>query len=293
VRAGETTGFAFLNLPAGARAAALGGAFTSIADDPTALFWNPAGLATPGATPETGGRWSLTAVHHESIQGFHQDVVGAVLRRGSEGISLGFNTHYTDGIDQRDDLGNPLGTFGVSDFAIAAGYAGTPARGLRIGAGGQWVHEAIAGSGASGLSLSAGALYALSGLEGLTLGASVLNLGGSPAFKTESGAEGEGVPQPLTLSGGASYRGSLGSMGFLVAADARKLKGDPLAGRFGGELAPIPLIAVRVGWMLGQDAVDLTAGAGITVGHVAFDYAYVPYHDDLGSSHRAGLTARF
>jgi len=51
--------------------------------------------------------------------------------------------------------------------------------------------------------------------------------------------------------------------------------------------------ALRAGWMFGQDAADFTAGAGVGVGNVAFDYAFVPYHDDLGSSHRAGLTARF
>ncbi len=274
-QAGETTGFAFLNLPAGARAAALGGAFTAVADDPTALFWNPAGLAPPARVSGRPNAWSLTAVHHESIQGFRQEVVGAVLRRGEEGISLGFNTHYTDGIDQRDDLGNPLGSFGVSDFAVAGGYGGTLAAGLRLGAGVQWVHEIIAGTGASGLSLSAGGLYALPGLQGLTLGAAVLNVGGSPSFQTESGGAGEGVPQPLAVSGGASYTGAAGSMRFLVTADARKLKGDPLECRFGGELAPVPMLALRVGWMLGQDAADFTAGAGITAGSIAFDYAFV------------------
>jgi hypothetical protein len=40
------------------------------------------------------------------------------------------------------------------------------------------------------------------------------------------------------------------------------------------------------------DAADLTAGR-VLVGNVAFDYAFVPYHDDLGSSHRAALTATF
>ena len=32
------------DVPPGARATALGGAFTAIADDGNALFWNPAGL---------------------------------------------------------------------------------------------------------------------------------------------------------------------------------------------------------------------------------------------------------
>src|SRR5438093_2273051 len=35
-------------VPYGARAIAMGGAFSSLADDATALFWNPAGLARVG-----------------------------------------------------------------------------------------------------------------------------------------------------------------------------------------------------------------------------------------------------
>jgi len=35
----------FLNIGVGARPAAMGGAFVAVADDPTAFYWNPAGLA--------------------------------------------------------------------------------------------------------------------------------------------------------------------------------------------------------------------------------------------------------
>ena len=35
----------FLNIGVGARSAALGGAYTSIADDPSAAYWNPGGLS--------------------------------------------------------------------------------------------------------------------------------------------------------------------------------------------------------------------------------------------------------
>src|SRR5215468_8588160 len=35
----------FLKIGIGARAAGMGGAFVAVADDPSAVFWNPAGLA--------------------------------------------------------------------------------------------------------------------------------------------------------------------------------------------------------------------------------------------------------
>ena len=39
-----TAGFQFLKLGVGARPVAMGSAYTAVADDANALFWNPAGL---------------------------------------------------------------------------------------------------------------------------------------------------------------------------------------------------------------------------------------------------------
>jgi hypothetical protein len=288
--AGTTTGFSFLELPAGARIAALGGAGTALTDGPAALFSNPAGLADTAAVAGSQGRVMFD--HHESIQKFRQEIVGGVLRKGGDGMGLGLNAHYTEGIPERDALGNLLGTFGADDLAIAFGYAATAAPGLRLGGAVQWAHEDLGASGASAIGISAGGLYALPGISGLTLGAAVRNLGASPSFKTVEGASGEKVPQPLTLSAGATMVGSAGRLRWLAAADVVKLKGDSIEGRLGLEVLPASALALRAGWMLGQDAANLTAGAGIAVGRFDVDYAFVPYHDNLGSSHRIALGAR-
>src|SRR5262249_228129 len=47
-RADKSAG-GFLRVPAGARAVGMGGAFVALADDGSAPFWNPAGLALLGA----------------------------------------------------------------------------------------------------------------------------------------------------------------------------------------------------------------------------------------------------
>jgi hypothetical protein len=291
--AGTETGFAFLTLPAGARAAAMGGAFTAVADDPTAVFWNPAGVAARAALAPGEGEIAVSGVHHESIQNFRQDLVAATWRKAEDGLSLGFNSHYTGRLEGTDEIGNPLGAFGASDFAISGAYATAATTSLRLGGSIGWLSETIAGTSASTLTYSLGALYVPDAVPGLTLGAAVRNLGGSPRFSTDDGGEGEAVPLPRTIAAGASLGGSAGSWRWLVAGELSQLKGDGSEGRLGLEVAPAPGIALRGGWMFGQDAADLTAGAGVVVGRMAFDYAFVPYHDDLGSSHRAGLTARF
>ncbi len=292
-QAGTTTGFGFLTLPAGARAAAMGGAFTALADDPTAAFWNPAGIAAITALGAGTSEIAVQGVHHESIQDFRQDLVAATWRRAGDGLSLAFNSHYTGGIDWTDGIGNPLGTFGVSDFAILGGYATTIASGVRVGGTLGYLTEEIAGTSASALTFSLGGLWAPSAGSGLVLGAAVRNLGGSPRYVTADGTEGEAVEQPLTLAGGASYTAGGTGLRWLATGEVSKVEGDDIEARAGLEVRPASMLALRAGWMFGQDAADLTAGAGVGIGNVAFDYAFVPYHDDLGSSHRAGLSARF
>src|SRR5207302_10246043 len=49
-----TSGAAFLKIGPGARPAAMGEAFTGVADDIHAIYWNPAGLATLRSPELTG-----------------------------------------------------------------------------------------------------------------------------------------------------------------------------------------------------------------------------------------------
>jgi hypothetical protein len=287
--AGSETGFAFLELPAGARVAAMGGAGATLAEGPAALFWNPAGIAP--AIPAAGSHGRASFDHHESIQTFRQELVGGVLEKDGDGIGLGLNAHYTEGIDERDELGNLLGTFGATDFAVVFGMSKTASPGLRLGGALQWTHEDLAGVGASAFGLSGGLLWDPVAIEGLRIGASVRNIGPSPSFKAPDGSDGASVSQPTTFEAGASF-GNAGSFSWRAAADVVQLKGESMEGRLGLEIKPIPSLALRAGWMTGQDAADLTAGAGVAVGRFDIDYAFVPYKDDLGTSHRFGLTAR-
>jgi hypothetical protein len=81
--AGTTTGFAFLDLPAGARVAAMGGAGATLAEGPAALFWNPAAIAP--AVPAAGSRGHAIFDHNESIQTFRQRSSAASSRRAATG----------------------------------------------------------------------------------------------------------------------------------------------------------------------------------------------------------------
>ncbi len=79
-----TSGAQFLGVGIGARAAAMGGAYTSIADDGTALHWNPAGL-----TRVDGHR--LTLSHISWLPGVKYNYASYAAPAGSDagiGVAL-------------------------------------------------------------------------------------------------------------------------------------------------------------------------------------------------------------
>src|SRR5205823_8291808 len=73
-------GFAFLEVPAGARAAALGGAYSSVAKGAEAAFWHPAGLA------EFDGS-QFAATHTETYTHLRHDQVALAGRMFGGGIA--------------------------------------------------------------------------------------------------------------------------------------------------------------------------------------------------------------
>ena len=60
----------------GARAMGLGSAYVALADDPTASYWNPAGLAAIKNT-------QVTAMHNEWILDFRQEYAAVATKQAS------------------------------------------------------------------------------------------------------------------------------------------------------------------------------------------------------------------
>src|SRR5437763_25835 len=110
----------FLTMPVGARAMALGSGFVGIADDPTALFWNPAGITLqPGAT----AAYSYTAM----IAGTGVNFAGATYPL-SDMYKVGVSAlTYSSGDIEITDLFNDKGTgatYSVRDLAFGVSLAG-------------------------------------------------------------------------------------------------------------------------------------------------------------------------
>jgi len=164
----SATGFTFMKIGVGARPVSMGGAYTAVADDANALFWNPAGLAL---NPAYGG--SVTIMNLlQSVSYASGGFVAPIGRKLSVGLAGG----YLSASDiRRDELGQEIGTFGLSDLAVGPGVAWQPLPGLGLGLGARYVGGQIDTFRASALSVDGGAIY--QPIKYLTVGASLLHVG--------------------------------------------------------------------------------------------------------------------
>src|SRR5213083_3055295 len=98
-------GFAFLEIPTGARASAMGGAYSTLSKGAEAAFWNPAGLEAVKDVQIMGG-------HYELFSKLRHDHFVAAWRMFGLGASGSVRALYSEPIEERDELGNLIGTFG-------------------------------------------------------------------------------------------------------------------------------------------------------------------------------------
>jgi len=168
-----TTAAPFLSIEVGARAIAMGGAFAAVANDATALFWNPAGLA--GLT----GAGEVTLNHTDWLADISFDYAGAVLSLGRTGnIGLSF-TSLTMGEMEVRTVTYPEGTgekFGASDFAIGASYARTLTDRFSIGFTTKYINQKLWHESASSFAIDIGTLFRTQ-FNGMTIGMSICNFG--------------------------------------------------------------------------------------------------------------------
>jgi len=284
--AGGTTGFTFLQVPAGARAVAMGGAFTAVPGDPISLYWNPAASARISDS-------KLTTTYTSYMMDMQAGFVGWVSPRESNVIGVSLNYFYGGEFD-RTTMENPMGTgeqFSSNSMALAGTWAKGLTETISLGVTGRFIYSQIDSYNANGFSVDLGGMYCSSAIPGFT-GALVLRNAGiqTKAFHTEND------PMPTEVAAGVSQ--SLMDGNLLIAADATM----PFEGDFniaaGLEYKPIEMLALRTGWSLSaKDTADNAGGGfvdamgfgmGTRYNQFSLDYAWKPFAD-LGNTHRISL----
>ncbi|MEM6327135.1 MAG: PorV/PorQ family protein [Bacteroidota bacterium] len=172
----------FLNVPVGARATAMGGAFGATASDGTALYWNPAGLAT------LDGNATATFEYAPWYVGSDFNFASVTGETPFGTVAIGFTSLAFDDMDViREDVNNqePTGeTFSAGSYAVSLGYANQLTTAFSIGGTVKVVHESISESAATGVAFDVGTLFETP-FRGVRLGASIANFGSKMSITGE------------------------------------------------------------------------------------------------------------
>lgn len=279
-------GFAFLEMPAGARAGALGGAYTSVAVGSEAMFWNPAGL--DGAKGV-----QLSGSHTESIENLRHEHFAIAGRMFGGGLAASVRAMYSEPIEERDELGNLVGTFGAHDLEFALGYGTTVSPGVTFGMTAQIVRERIANLAAGTWALGAGTAWEPTSLPRLRLAMSAHNVGPAAHYELD-GVRGRAVGLPMALQYGGTWRMPVAStMNLGSTLEVRSTRGRAGVLMLGEELDTPAGAALRAGLRLGDDVSTLTFGAGWSAPGFRLDYAFAPSRLDLEDTHRFSIAAQF
>jgi len=167
-----TTSARFLAIDIGARAVGMGGAYTTIAGDPSAIYWNPAGLAG-----FQGGQVFFN--HARWLADISLDFAAVAIPLQKWG-TLGFAGTFLT-MDEMDvtTVSQPMGTgekFGAGSYAFALSYANRLTDRFSIGGNIKFIHENIYHSNANGMAFDIGTLFQ-SPFMGIIIGASISNYG--------------------------------------------------------------------------------------------------------------------
>src|SRR5688500_6111846 len=169
-KVGAGTG-TFLNLPVGARAAGMGASFVAIADDASALFWNPAGI-----TQVKGTSASYTfAPYFAGMKHQFAGVTMPISDAWSAGISaLSYGSDEIEVTTMFEQNGTGA-TYTAQDLALGISIAGQLTEQFSFGATGKFINLKLADVNESTVALDFGTLYK-TGLLGIRIGFAIDNL---------------------------------------------------------------------------------------------------------------------
>ncbi len=265
----------FLDFGVGGRPVGMGKAFTGVADDVDALYWNPGGLATFRSSQVTFQQSDLT----EDVSFQYLGVVQPLYTFGA--VAAGVMNLASGKVQRTDENFIEIGSFEGRETAYLLSYAHHLGDHWGVGGTVKLVENEIDNKKATGTGADLGALFAPS--EKLRLGATVRNLV-APSYKFDTDTEDFSRLARL----GASYKFLNGRL--MAAADYEKVVGGPERNDkwfFGLEGKAFENIALRAG----ANTDGLTGGAGLSWKTFVLDYA--AEYQEIGFFHRFSLKVFF
>ena len=287
-----TAGLGFLKIGMSARAAGMADAFTSIADDASAAFWNPAGLAHTEsvAWSTTYSRWLVgTQIFAGAVAYNTGTSKGGVL-----GLSL---VYFKPESVEETTIYQPGGTgrtIDSIDMSVGLIYALKFTDKFAFGAKVDWVHEVILDNTLNTVKLDVGTLFH-TGFRNLRLAMSLKNLGRNERY--------EQVPfwMPLNYYMAISdeiYGAQDDPTHLTVAFESAYMVDYDQRYHIGAELVLAGIASLRAGYKFNYDAERYSLGGGLKYEvaegrEIQLDIAYTDFGRLLNAPVRFTLGGTF
>ncbi len=297
-----TTAAGFLNIDVGARAISMGGAFTSIANDITSMYWNSAGIAR---LSQSQAMFS----HSEWIADMAFNYSGIAIPMGNWG-TLGANATFLTMSDmERTTIAEPDGTgemFSAGSYSVGLCYARNLTDRFSIGINLKLVNEHIYHSQAYGVALDVGTLFTTR-FYGLTMGMNISNFGtkmqlsgrnmltqsdidpqiygNNPNINAHLDTDRYDMPLLFRIGVSMDVLKGAGNSNLILAVDALHPNDDVESLNLGGEYTFNEMYSLRAGYrsLFVEDANGgLSLGAGLKYrlkgqSKIVVDYAYLDF----------------
>ena len=262
-----TTGAQFLSIGIGARACAMGQAYGAIADDPSGIYWNPAGLSavTSSQVMFCQNFWLLDMTH--------QYLAGVLPYHGG---AFGLSAYYSSSgdIPKIEDF-IKIGEYSAYDAAVSLAFARSLNSQIGYGLSAKYIAQKIDTENGSTFAFDIGLIYDFRRDNSLKIALAIQNIGPGVKFIDEK----DKLPLNIKLS--SAYLKENYALG--IGLD-REIDSDVIFG-LGGEYVIKKTLALRAGY---NTAHSYSLGFGICWQKFDLSYCFAP-NKDLDASHRLSL----
>ena len=276
------SGLSFLKFGFGARNIAMGDAGSSVSNDLSALYYNPARLVSFKQN-------EVMFMHNEWIQDVRSEVGGIKWSMFNLPFAVGFNVTSVSDIEVRNKPGEPISKFNANYFfgSLSSGF--TIVNDLDFGLTVKYLYENLLNDEANGFGFDFGFNYQTP-IKGLTASTVIKNIGSMNALRNEKTK----LPTELRFGGAYEFDLEETKLDFILVGEFQKyLDTDDIHLAGGGEILYNKVFAARVGYQSGYEARSFTGGVGINWGGLRLDYAYMPFSLGLGNANLFSIQFKF
>ncbi len=285
-----TLGGQSLKIGVGARAAAMGDAYVAIADDATAVYWNPAGIARLSGQSISINHtaWPADILFDQAAYVFNVKWIPGMLGVNVRALTMSRDkvrtTYLPDGTGE---------TFDAGEWAYGITYARSLTDKFSAGFSINYIQTGLDDVTGKSTTFDFGTLYDV-GILGAKIGMSIQNIGGDMTFIDEK------VKMPVFFRVGGSF--SIlqhGDSRLLTAAEFTHPPDNSEKLNLGAEYSFHDYLFLRGGYKMNYDTEGMTAGFGVkfpltlvksSVARLDYAYSDLKY---LSQAHRVSVNVSF